>query len=122
MKKRNVLRDFKNGWVVGLTDENLLIVESPSGDSGEPQLVNGGGQVLPNQRVHNTSTKQTWAITGLTDGRMIPLPPSVAHLVTHVRRKQAVISAQEAEIIDEERRVGVPTLADLGFDDNPRPL
>lgn len=36
MKESNIVTKFGNGWIVGLSDGNRIIVESPSGETVEP--------------------------------------------------------------------------------------
>lgn len=36
MKKNNVIQSFKSGWIIGLSDSNRVIVQSPAGDIVEP--------------------------------------------------------------------------------------
>lgn len=110
MKERNILKRLDGnhlGWVVGFDDENEIIVEAPTGERGWPTEA-GFNQ---------------WVIYAAgADGSMIQIPESVMHFVhlAKERREKARRAATRAGMSDCSEKLDVPTLADLGFDDNPR--
>ena len=116
MKKRNILKRCKNGWLIGLDDENNVIVQSPEGYVGEPHRVFSIGE---DYCINGPMVQQS--AHGQDKGVVIKVPLPVMIVVRRMWEKQQRIAALQSDIDEAEERGGAaPTLGELGFDGNPR--
>lgn len=118
MKPRNVIQSFPDGWKVGLSDNNHVVVETPTKKILQPYI----------------GPRNTLFGKALNDGDdtadTIKIPVAVASLVETLWKKQEQLEqdkqVQAQEEIEEiareltEEDEGNPTLEDLGFGDSVR--
>lgn len=107
MKPCNIVKQFGNGWVVGLSASNRVLVETPAGEVVEPY--EGPGKQLFGTVVGDETIK--------IDDR------EVCEVVRHLWERQTLAEEQAraaGEFISESENelpdFDAPTLEDLGFE------
>jgi len=113
MKEQNIVKHFDNGWIVGLTSRNDVVVESPNKNTFFPYLHPNGSDLIDGTWDNNEGRR--------TEEMPMAVKLFVKDLLERRKRLRNETYA-EREIFEDEEDLDdslnyPPTMEDLGFGD-----
>jgi hypothetical protein len=115
MKQNNIIKSFSSGWILGLSDGNRVLVETPSGESFEP-YEGPGHQIFGT--VEGDETVKVNDPEVCADIRKLWHKKHEAHEKALAAGDVDPVDGDLSEAENDGEQEEVPTLHDLGFDDS----